>query len=95
MSPTTLRSAVLALALVTFFGCTGSRLTQANFEKVKEGMTVAEVERILGEPTELDSTTLPLLGTATVYKYRAEDGSEATLVFYQDQLKMKSGSLKR
>ena len=95
MIPTTLRCTALALSLTVLFGCMGSRLTQANFEKIEEGMTVAEVERILGEPTEMESTTLPVLGSAAVYKYRAEDGSEATLVFYQDKLKVKSGSLKR
>lgn len=107
MTRTTLRHAALRpsltlLALVALLtllslpiACAGSRLTQENYEKITEGMTVEEVERILGEPTEMDSTTLPLLGTATVYTYRAEDGSEATLVFYRDKLKMKSGSLKR
>lgn len=39
---------VLALCLLTT-ACVKSKVTKANFDKVKEGMTLAEVEKILGK----------------------------------------------
>jgi len=35
-------------------GC-GSKVSQSNFDKVKEGMTKAEVTAILGEPKETET----------------------------------------
>jgi hypothetical protein len=34
-------------------GC-GSKITEANYDKVKEGMTKAEVVALLGQPTETE-----------------------------------------
>jgi hypothetical protein len=43
---------VLLLVMACFLtGCGHSKITKANFEKLKEGMTKAEVVAILGEPT--------------------------------------------
>lgn len=40
-------------AVVLFVGC-GSKVSQSNFDKVKEGMTKSEVVAILGEPKETE-----------------------------------------
>ena len=40
-------------ATVFFTGC-GSKITQANYDKVKEGMTKTEVMALLGQPTETE-----------------------------------------
>lgn len=45
---------IILLSLVTaaMVGCGGGgKITKENFEKIKEGMTKAEVVAILGEPT--------------------------------------------
>jgi hypothetical protein len=42
---------IAAVGLIT--GC-GSKITEANFDKVKEGMTKAEVVALLGQPTETE-----------------------------------------
>jgi hypothetical protein len=43
---------VLVLAIACLLtGCSRSKITKANFEKIKVGMTKAEVVAILGEPT--------------------------------------------
>jgi hypothetical protein len=44
---------LLSFAMAVFIvGCgAGSKITKQNYEKVKEGMTKAEVVAILGEPT--------------------------------------------
>jgi hypothetical protein len=51
------RLAVVALVLigmgvVMIAGCGGSKVTKENYDKIKTGMTVAEVEAILGKGTE-------------------------------------------
>lgn len=49
--------------------CAESRVNQDNFEKIRIGMTLAEVKAILGEPTESSSLGVPLFsGTTAVWK---------------------------
>jgi hypothetical protein len=43
---------VVCLSLVS---CGGSKISQENFEKIQTGMTMAQVQVILGEPTESSS----------------------------------------
>jgi hypothetical protein len=49
---------VFALCLV-LTGCGGSKLTLANYERVQPGMSVREVERILGKGREQASSQVP------------------------------------
>lgn len=44
---------ILCFALA---GCGGSKVTKANYEKIKDGMTLAEIEGILGKGTEQASS---------------------------------------
>lgn len=56
---------LLALLLVA---C-GSKINQANFDKIKDGMTKAEVTAILGQPTSSDSMGIGgLTGSSSVWK---------------------------
>ena len=80
-----------ALLLCALAAC-GAKLSQANYEQVKDGMTSAQVRSILGAPTEMNTASLPLVGTVTTYTYRTKK-SEATFIFYEDKLKTKAGTI--
>jgi hypothetical protein len=48
--------AALTMAVcVCLVSCSGSKISQENFEKIHTGMTMAQVQAILGEPTESSS----------------------------------------
>jgi hypothetical protein len=47
--------AALAACLIFLSACGGAKISQENFDKVKVGMTQAEVKAILGEATEASS----------------------------------------
>ena len=46
------------LVAATLLAACGSKLTQDNFARIKQGMTQQEVTAILGEPTETSSISL-------------------------------------
>jgi hypothetical protein len=58
----TLKLGLAALAVLAIFmaGCTGSKITQDNFDRIKVGMTQAQVKEILAEATE--SSSLDIAG---------------------------------
>ncbi|AFY74594.1 hypothetical protein Syn7502_02633 [Synechococcus sp. PCC 7502] len=84
-------SSVSTLILVFLIACTGS-LSRANFEKVNNGMGVEEVKKLLGEPTSVETVSLPVLGTVTRYVYKTEKG-EASVIFRDNQVQSKAGSI--
>lgn len=43
---------LVTLVIVVLAGCARSKITQENFDKIKLGMTQAEVQQLLGPPTE-------------------------------------------
>jgi outer membrane protein assembly factor BamE (lipoprotein component of BamABCDE complex) len=58
----------LLLCALCLAAC-GSRINQANFEKIQTGMTMAQVTAILGEPTESSSVDVAVFsGTASTWK---------------------------
>jgi hypothetical protein len=62
--------AVLVLVLV-LSACGNARITQGNFDRIKVGMTQAEVIVILGEPTESSSLDIAgFSGTNSTWKGR-------------------------
>jgi len=63
--------AVVAVLAVWLAGC-GTRITKENFDKIQTGMTQAEVQAILGEPTESSSVDLALF-SGTTSTWRAGD----------------------
>ena len=83
-----------ALAFV-LAGCGGGSpltLTQDNLDKVQNDMSPAQVESILGKPTESNTEPIPIVGgTQMTYIYR-NDKSEVKIVFKNDMVKDKSGN---
>ncbi len=51
---------VAALLSLGLAGCAGSKINKENFDKIKLGMTQAEVQAILGPPTEASGIEIPL-----------------------------------
>jgi hypothetical protein len=57
-----------ALAMVFFLGlmaCSGAKINQENFDKIKTGMTLAEVKAILGEPADSSSIDVAVISGGT------------------------------
>jgi hypothetical protein len=81
------------LMLVSVIGmlvACGSKLTPANLDKVQNEMTTAQVESILGKPTEIK--TSGFMGfTATTYVYK-KGRTEVDISFVNDKVMTKSGS---
>jgi uncharacterized protein YycO len=81
-------SALVAICLVA---CSGS-LTRANFDKITNGMAAEEVKKLLGEPTTVETASLPMLGTVTRYGYKTDKG-EASVILKDNQVQSKAGSI--
>jgi len=70
---------------------TGSKLIPANYEQIAPGMTKAQVERIMGAPTTIETKDM-LVFKKTTYRY--EDGSKfALFTFKNDELENKDSNL--
>lgn len=88
----------LAVLLMLVAGCdrnalTGSKLTPANYDQVTNGMTKAQVERILGPPTSTETKDMVIFKKTT---YRYEDGKKfAMITFKNDEMDSKDGNLGR
>ena len=50
---------------------TGSKLTLANYDQITTGMTKAQVERIMGPPTSMETKDMVIFKRTT---YRYEEG---------------------
>jgi len=86
---------VIVVLLVLSAGCnrtlTGSRLTTENYNQITNGMTKAQVERIMGPPTITETTDM-LVFKRTTYRY--EDRAKfALFTFRNDELDSKEGNL--
>jgi SmpA / OmlA family len=69
----------------------GSQLTLANYDQVTNGMTKAQVERIMGPPTITETKNMVIFKKTS---YRYEDGSKfALFTFKNDELDSKEGNL--
>jgi len=72
---------------------TGSKLTHNNYDQIANGMTKAQVERILGPPTTAETKDMMIFKKTT---YRYEDGKKfALFTFKNDELESKEGNLQR
>jgi hypothetical protein len=70
---------------------TGSKLTPSNYDQITTGMTKAQVERILGPPTTVETKDMIIFKKTT---YRYEDGKKfAMFTFKNDELDSKEGNL--
>jgi hypothetical protein len=59
-------------------------VTKANFDRVKEGMTLAEVEEIFGRVRDLQGAS-PVEGTVLMF-WQETDGSWARIEFLDDRV---------
>lgn len=67
------RIVLLGIFLLFLASCS-SKINEANFEKIKPGMTQEEVHHILGPPTESSGISFgDLSGTASEWKSRNGD----------------------
>jgi hypothetical protein len=72
---------------------TGSKLTLSNYDQITPGMTKAQVKRILGPPTRVETKDMMIFKKTT---YRYEDGKKfAMFTFKNDELDSKEGNLQR
>ena len=71
----------------------GSKLTPANYDQITIGMSKAQVEKILGPPTSLETKNMIIFKKTT---YRYEDGKNfAIITFKNDELDSKDTNLGR
>lgn len=83
------RSVGIAILLLCLAAC-GSRLTQENFDKVREGMSQKEVREILGEPANASGASL--LGISSGEAVWKDDKTTITVHFLNDKLVSKKMS---
>jgi hypothetical protein len=90
--------AILVLALFTIAAVGACKsgplgtLTQANLDKIQTGMSSAEVKSILGDPTDSQSETIPIVGgTKTTYNYSTND-AHIVIVLKNDTVQTKEGT---
>ena len=71
----------------------GSKVTSANYDQVTLGMSKAQVETILGQPTSTETKDM-LIFKKTTYRY--EDGKKFAMVtFKNDEVDSKDTNLGR
>jgi outer membrane protein assembly factor BamE (lipoprotein component of BamABCDE complex) len=100
MKMTKIHPLILFLAALAFaFGScnrnplTGSKLTPPNYDQVTIGMSKAQVEKILGPPTSMETKDM-LIFKKTTYRY--EDGKKfAIITFKNDEVDSKDSNLGR
>lgn len=89
---------VSLLILVCFAACdrsplSGSKLTLANYDQISVGMSKAQVEKILGPPSTVETKDM-LIFKKTTYRY--EDGKKfAMITFKNDEVDGKDSNLGR
>lgn len=76
--------ALLVLVLAAALAACGSRVTLENYQKLKAGMTVEEVEAILGSGTEVEASSGLLSGANAPTKLRWTGGGAAISVTFVD-----------
>jgi hypothetical protein len=82
-------SFVVAILLVFLAAC-GARLSQENFDKVREGMSQKEVREILGEP--VDASGASLLGLSSGEAVWKDDKTTIAVHFLNDKVVSKQMS---
>jgi hypothetical protein len=90
---------VLAVLVLALLGAcnrnplSGSKLTSANYDQVTLGMSKAQVETILGPPTNAETKDMVIFKKTT---YRYEDGKKfAMITFKNDEVDTKDTNLGR
>ena len=84
---------ILVLAACNRNPLTGSKLTLDNYNQVTTGMSKAQVEKILGPATSLETKDLIIFKKTT---WRYEDGNKfAVVTFKNDEVDSKDTNLGR
>ena len=87
---------VALLAILVVAACnrnllTGSKLTLDNYNQITTGMSKAQVEKILGPPTSMETKDM-LVFKKTIWRY--EDGRKfAQITFKNDEVDSKDTNL--
>ena len=82
---------ILALAACNRNVLTGSKLTLDNYNQITTGMSKAQVEKILGPPTSMETKDM-LIFKKTIWRY--EDGQKfAQITFKNDEVDSKDTNL--
>jgi len=85
--------AILVLAACNRNVLTGSKLTLDNYNQITTGMSKAQVEKILGPPTSMETKDM-LIFKKTIWRY--EDGRKfAQITFKNDEVDSKDTNLGR
>ncbi|TMP94290.1 MAG: outer membrane protein assembly factor BamE [Verrucomicrobia bacterium] len=83
--------AILVLAACNRNLLTGSKLTLDNYNQITTGMSKAQVEKILGPPTSMETKDM-LVFKKTIWRY--EDGRKfAQITFKNDEVDSKDTNL--
>jgi hypothetical protein len=77
---------VLALLAAALVAC-GSNISQANFEKVKVGMTMDEVKSVLGSPT--NTSTMEMGGISGTTAIWSDNKNTISVQFMNGKVKFK------
>jgi hypothetical protein len=86
--------AALAVAVSSILLLTAcSRLTEANLEKIHNGMTSAEVKAILGDPTSSETGSALGIISGTTYTYHS-GSSDVKITFLNDKVIATEGEFK-
>ena len=91
-----LAGCVVTMSILSLVSCdrnplSGSKLTLANYNQITPGMSKAQVERILGPPTSMETKDV-LIYKKTTYRY--EDGKKfAIITFKNDEVDSKDTNL--
>jgi outer membrane protein assembly factor BamE (lipoprotein component of BamABCDE complex) len=84
---------ILALAACNRNVLTGSKLTLDNYNQITTGTSKAQVEKILGPPTSMETKDM-LIFKKTIWRY--EDGQKfAQITFKNDEVDSKDSNLGR
>jgi outer membrane protein assembly factor BamE (lipoprotein component of BamABCDE complex) len=84
---------MLVLAACNRNVLTGSKLTLDNYNQITTGMSKAQVEKILGPPTSMETKDM-LIFKKTIWRY--EDGQNfAQITFKNDEVDSKDTNLGR
>jgi len=74
----------LAIALMLVLAACGARLSQENFDKIRDGMSQKEVREILGDPADAQGASfLGLSGGSATWK---DDKTTITVQFLNDKV---------
>jgi outer membrane protein assembly factor BamE (lipoprotein component of BamABCDE complex) len=84
---------ILALAACNRNVLTGSKLTLDNYNQITTGMSKAQVEKILGPPTSMETKDM-LLFKKTTWRYEDEQ-KFAQITFKNDEVDSKDTNLGR